>query len=391
MHSSYLIIGGGMTGDAAARGIREVDETGTIAVISADAHPPYNRPPLSKGLWKGQPEEQIWRHTADLGVQLYLKRRAVQLDPAARQLTDDHGDVFTYEKLLLATGGTPLRLPVSGDHIIYFRSYDDYQRLRDLTARGRRFAVIGGGFIGSEIAAALAMNGKSVVMLFPEDGIGARLFPPGVSRFLNDYYRDKSVDVRPGETVVAFDPAGDGGILRTASGAAIEVDGVVAGIGIGPNTDLAKAAGLRVDDGIVVDEYLRTNRPEILAAGDVASFYNPALGTRLRVEHEDNANTMGTVAGRNMAGKAEPYHHLPFFYSDLFDLGYEAVGDLDGRLHTVEDWKEPFREGIIYYLRDGRVRAVLLWNVWEQVEHARGLIAEPGPFAAKDLKGRLPA
>jgi len=390
-HYTYLIIGGGMTADAAVRGVREVDARGTIGLISAEAHPPYNRPPLSKGLWKGQPEEQIWRGTADQGAELHLGRLVTHLDPAGRRVTDDRGDTYTYDRLLLATGGRPRRLPFDGGNIIYFRSYDDYLRLRELAAHLRRFAVIGGGFIGSEIAAALAMTGKSVVMLFPEDGIGARIFPPGLSRFLNDYYRDRGVDVRAGETVVALEPAGAGGVLHTSGGARIAFDGIVAGIGIEPNADLAAAAGLRVEDGIVVDELLRTDRHDIFAAGDVARFANPALGSRLRVEHEDNANTMGMAAGRNMAGGRDPYHHLPFFYSDLFDLGYEAVGEFDSRLQTVEDWKEPFREGVIYYLKAGRVRAVLLWNVWEQVEHARALIAAPGPFTPQDLRGRLPA
>jgi len=149
-------------------------------------------------------------------------------------------------------------------------------------------------------------------------------------------------------------------------------------------------AGLEVENGIVVDELLRTTNPDIYAAGDVANFFNPALGKRLRVEHEDNANTMGREAGRAMAGKASPYHHLPFFYSDLFDLGYEAIGELDPRLETLEDWKEAYREGVVYYLRDARVRGVLLWNVWGQVDAARQLIAEPGPFRAADLKGWLP-
>lgn len=392
MHYTYLVIGGGMTGDAAVRGIRERDEQGTVGLIGADPHPPYNRPPLSKGLWKGQPEEQIWRGTEALGAELHLGRRAVALDPNARTVTDDRGATYTFDKLLLATGGTPRRLPAGGDGIIYFRTYDDYLRLRAYTERGRRFAIIGGGFIGSEIAAALAMNGKTAVMLFPEEGIGARIFPSGLSRFLNDYYREQGVDVRPGETVTGFEPsASGGGVLHTQSGAQFGVGGVVAGLGIVPAADLARSAGLWVENGIVVDEFLRTSRPEIFAAGDVASFHNPALGTRLRVEHEDNANTMGAAAGRNMAGAHEPYHHLPFFYSDLFDLGYEAVGDFDSRLQTVEDWKEPFREGVVYYLKDGRVRAVLLWNVWNQVAHARALIADPGPVQPQDLKGRLPA
>jgi NADPH-dependent 2,4-dienoyl-CoA reductase/sulfur reductase-like enzyme len=168
------------------------------------------------------------------------------------------------------------------------------------------------------------------------------------------------------------------------------VDGVVAGIGIQPNSQLAQEAGLAVDNGIVVDEFLRTSQPDIYAAGDVAAFNDQTLGVRRRVEHEDNANTMGRLAGRAMAGGVTPYQHLPFFYSDLFELGYEAVGDVDARLEMVADWTEPYREGVVYYLQAGRVRGVLLWNVWEQVDAARQLIAEPGPFQPADLKGRLP-
>jgi NADPH-dependent 2,4-dienoyl-CoA reductase/sulfur reductase-like enzyme len=146
---------------------------------------------------------------------------------------------------------------------------------------------------------------------------------------------------------------------------------------------------LAVERGIVVDEFLRTSASDVYAAGDCASFYNPALGKRIRVEHEDNANSMGKVAGRNMAGQAEPYHHLPSFYSDMFALGYEAVGELDSRLETFADWKRPNEEGIIYYLKDRRVRGVLLWNVWGKVDAARDLIAQPGPFTSSTLKGRI--
>jgi NADPH-dependent 2,4-dienoyl-CoA reductase/sulfur reductase-like enzyme len=153
--------------------------------------------------------------------------------------------------------------------------------------------------------------------------------------------------------------------------------------------ELAQAAGLEVGNGIRVDRALRTSRPEIYAAGDVAEFFNPALEKYLRVEHEDNANTMGEMAGRSMAGETVSYDHLPFFYSDLFELGYEAVGEIDSRLETLAEWKEPYREGVVYYLRGGRVRGALLWNVWERVDAARQLIAEAGPFGPDDLKGRL--
>ena len=395
-HYTYLIIGGGMTAAAAVEGIRQADPKGTIGLIGAETHPPYKRPPLSKGLWKGKPLEGIWLQTEGHGVALHLGRTVRALDPRQKQVTDDQGTVYTYDKLLLATGGMPRRLPFGGDRIIYFRTLDDYQQLRALTEQGQRFAVIGGGFIGSEIAAALALSGKDVVLIFPGEGICSHMFPADLAGFLNDFYRQKGVEVLAGEQVVGLEVRDRRAVLtlRGADVSAehrIEADGVVAGIGIEPNVDLARSAGLGIGNGIVVDASLRTSDPDIFAAGDGASFANPSLGTRLRVEHEDNANTMGRMAGQAMAGQSVSYDHLPFFYSDLFELGYEAVGEVDSRLETVADWKEPYREGVVSYLRDGRVRGVLLWNVWEQVDAARSLIAEPGPFRPEDLKGRLPA
>jgi 3-phenylpropionate/trans-cinnamate dioxygenase ferredoxin reductase component len=374
----YLIIGGGMTADAAARAIREADAAATIGIISSDPHPPYNRPPLSKGLWKGESEDKVWRGTETAGVDLRLGRRATAINSQKKTVTDDRGNVVSYDKLLLATGGTPRRLALQTEQIIYYRTYDDYRRLRALANEKLKFLVLGGGFIGSEIAAALRMVGCDVTMLIPEDGIGARVFPADLSRFLVDYYRDQGVDVRTGEGLASLQQSAGKVIVQTTHGKQVPVDVIVAGLGIQPNVDLAEQAGLRVDNGVVVDEMLRTSAPDVFAAGDVANFYNPALGTRLRVEHEDNANAMGAAAGRSMAGTGTPYTHLPFFYSDLFQLGYEAVGELDPRLDVESDWKEPFREGVVYYLKDGRVRGVLLWNTWGQVENARGLIGKVG-------------
>jgi NADPH-dependent 2,4-dienoyl-CoA reductase/sulfur reductase-like enzyme len=237
--------------------------------------------------------------------------------------------------------------------------------------------------------AGLAMNGKKVTMLFPGSGIGGRLFPRELSVFLNGFYRQKGVELLAGESATGLEKRGSQVAVRTNSGQEIVVDGVVAGLGIEPNVELAQTAGLRVEDGIVVDEYLQTSHPDIYAAGDIAAFYNPALRRRLRVEHEDNANTTGRLAGKNMAAIPQRYEHLPFFYSDLFELGYEAVGELDARLPSVADWKEPFREGVIYYHHDGHVRGVLLWNVWGQVEAARELISGQKQFPLEQLNQQL--
>lgn len=389
-HYTYLIVGAGMAADAAVKGIRELDGNGSIGIIGEEPHPPYARPPLSKKLWQGKPLDSIWRGTENLGVTILTGVRAVALDAAKREVRDDRGAVHSYDRLLIATGGSPRRLPFGGEDIIYFRTLDDYRRLRALSDAEGRFVVIGGGFIGSEIAASLAQNGREVTMLFPEAGIGSRVFPADLAAFLTGFYHEKGVEVCSGETVAGLRREGKRLVVVTGSGREITADGVVAGLGIVLNTELAAQAGLPLDNGIAVDEFLRAGAPEIFAAGDIASFHNPALGTRIRVEHEDNALTMGRQAGRNMAGAGEPYHHLPFFYSDLFELGYEAVGELDSRFETVEDWQEPYRKGVVYYLREGRVRGVLLWNVWDQVEAARRLIAEPGPIGPDGLRRRLP-
>jgi 3-phenylpropionate/trans-cinnamate dioxygenase ferredoxin reductase component len=371
-----------MTGDAAARGIRDLDGDGSIGLVGAEPHPPYARPPLSKALWQGKEEEMVWRGTPDLGVELVLSRRIVELDLDRRRAVDDRGEVYGYERLLLATGGRPRQLPGGGD-VVYYRTLDDYRRVRASVKEGARFVVIGGGFIGSEMAAALSWSGCAVTMVFPEEGIGARVFPAALSAHVNDYYRQRGVEVLPGELVEAI----DGTVVRLGSGRTIDADGIVAGLGIVPATELAEAAGLPVDDGIVVDELGRVGgRDDVYAAGDVARFPAAALGRLVRVEHEDQANSHGRAVGANMAGAGRPYTSLPFFYSDLFELGYEAVGEVDSRLATVEHWLEPNRKGVVCYVdSEQRPRGFLLWDVWGKVDDARALIEQAKPVDGERL------
>ena len=379
LHYNYLIVGGGMTAAAAAAGIREIDRTGTIGLVGSEPHPPYDRPSLSKALWKGDPLDTIWRNVDGQGVCSHLGRTVRSLDPDDRRVVDDQGTSYIYDKLLLATGCTPRRLPFAESEIIYFRTVDDWQRLHAMASNRKRIAILGGGFIGSELAASLASNNVQVVMIFPGEGIGSRTYPPELTAFLNGVYREKGVEVLAGSTVTGCELRDQKPVLTVRhdpSGAKreVQVDGVVAGIGVQPNVELAEAAGLKVDDGIRVDASLRTSDPRIYAAGDVASFYDSSLSEWRRVEHADNATTMGGYVGVAMAGRTVVYDHAPFFYSDFFDIGYEAVGHVDSRFEMVTDWTVPNREGVIYYLRDGRVRGALLWNIWGQVDAARRLL-----------------
>ena len=382
MHTSkYLIVGAGMTGDMAAKGIRDHDPDGSITLIGADPHPPYKRPLLTKGLWKGAPEEKLWREPAE-GVELVTARRIVSLDLAAGTATDDAGEEYSWEKLLLATGARPRQIP-GAEGVIWYRTLDDYRGLRKTAPEGGHVAVIGGGIIGSEIAAGLVANGYRVTMLFPEPGIGHRLFPADLSASVTDYYREKGVEVLAGEMV----SSASGDRVETGSGQTVEADAVVAGLGVIPDTELAEAAGLEVEDGIVVDEYGRVSGHEnVFAAGDVARFPVRALGISMRIEHEDHANTHGRLVGANMAGAETPYDHLPFFYSDLFDLGYEAVGEVDARLQTLAEWVEPNRRGVVCYLDDERrPRGFLLWGIFGRVDAATELIRAREPVDADAL------
>ena len=377
----YAIVGGGQSADAAAKGIRSVDEDGRIVLIGEEPHHPYERPPLSKGLWMGdEGEEDVDLGTRDENVELRLGRRVTAVDGDAKTLTDSQGEVLGYDKLLLATGGTPRSLPglSASERVLAYRTLDDYHQARALAGGGARVVVIGGGFIGAEMAAGLRTSGAQVTMVFPEPHVGAGRFPESLAGALDRDYQERGVELYRGRTVSQARSGAQGVELALDDGTELNADLVVVGIGTEPNVTLARELGLEVDGGIHVDRTLRTSLPDVYACGDAMAFPHAALGRRVRVEHEDNATASGYHAGRAMAGVEEPYDHIPFFFSDLFDNGYEAVGDLGGELQAVEDWREPAdgpeRKGIVYYHDGRRLRGVLLWNTFGKVDAARELL-----------------
>ncbi len=394
---TYVIVGGGLAGASAVEGIRERDKNGGILLIGSENHLPYDRPPLSKKLWFGKKRvEEIFLHDQKFydqnGVTLAPGVTVTTIDPKQKVVATSGGKQYHYQKLLLATGGVPRTLPIPGgdlEGVCYYRYLDDYLRLRKESTEGKSAVVIGGGFIGSEIAAALAANKINVTMIFPDQYLVSRIFPESLGRALTAFYLARGIKVLADEKPSSFSKEGNWFTTYTLSGKKIGSDLVIVGIGIAPNLDLPRRAGLQTANGIIVDEYLQASLPDIYAAGDIAFFPYPALGKQMRVEHWDNALNQGKWAGRNMAGGREPYTYMPYFFSDLFEFGYEAVGEVDARLETFADWQKENDTGVIYYLRDNKVRGAMMCNVWEKVETARKLILKGEKVTKKSLRGLI--
>ncbi len=369
MHHDYdfLIVGGGMVADSAAKGIREQGAGGSIGIVGEEPTPPFPRPALSKKLWT-DPDFTIEKASlgteSETGAVLHLESQVVAVDADAHTVTTAAGDTFGYGRLLVATGGHPRRIDGldPGERVLYFRSLRDYQRLRALAVDKPEVVVVGGGYIGSEIAAALVQHECSVTMVHPDDVLAEKKFPAGLARDFESLFEQAGVRVVGGLKVESGHQDGDRVELALSDGSTVSADVVVVGLGIEPAGSVVDGSATRSEDGgIVVDERLATSAPDVYAAGDVAQYPDRILG-RTRVEHVDNADSMGAAAGRILAGSDETYDHTPMFYSDVLGHGYEAVGTLDSSLETVVDEIEGGGT-VVYYLDDTAVRGVLLWDV----------------------------
>ncbi|TXK34329.1 NAD(P)/FAD-dependent oxidoreductase [Nonomuraea sp. C10] len=375
---TYVIAGGGLAAAKAAEALREQGYDGRLVLAGAEPHLPYERPPLSKSYLQGKSErDKIFVHDAawyaEQQVEVLTGTSVTAVDRAAHQVTLSDGARLDYAKLLLATGATPRRLP--GD-ALYLRSVDDSERIRDVLARASRVVIIGAGWIGLEVAAAARAAGVEVTLLESDGAPLLRVLGPRLGAAFADLHRDHGVDLRLGVKVEEI-----AGGVRLADGTRVEADAVIAGIGVEPDTRLAVAAGLKVDDGVVVDASLRTSDPDVFAAGDVARAYHPLLGTHIRVEHWANALNQPAIAAAAMLDKEASYDRLPYFYTDQYDLGMEYTGYVrPGEADDVVIRGDlDSREYIAFWLAEGRVVAGMNVNVWDVTDDIKTLIRAAAP------------
>lgn len=382
-HSKYLIIGGGIAADAAARGIRSLDADGSITLVTADDRAPYARPALSKALWNGASEADIDLGTKDLGITLHTGTRIRWIDTRAHLAFDHAGAAYRYDRVLLATGAAPRRDPSWDADVPTLRSYEDYRTIRLAADAGCTFAVIGGGFLGSELTAALRMNGNDVTWVFPQATPLGAMLPHDLGQTVRSIFASKGVRIRSGVRVSNVTTHPDGYLVQMGDGSYLQANAVVSAIGAEPQTGIAQVSGITCDNGVLVDEHMETDQEDVFAAGDIARFYAPSLNRWVRIEHEDAARTTGYHAGRAMAGSRDAYDHLPLFYSDLFDVGYEGVGLVNaGLLRAEPHWDRTYVEGQIDYLEHGILRGVLAWNAWGRMDTARARIHAGAAVAA---------
>ncbi|MEA2271107.1 MAG: 3-phenylpropionate/trans-cinnamate dioxygenase ferredoxin reductase component [Solirubrobacteraceae bacterium] len=381
---TFVVAGAGMAGGKAAETLREEGFEGRVVLVGAEDERPYERPPLSKDYLRGEVgREKVYLREPgfydDNRIELRLGRTATGLDPSRRELTLDDGERLGYDALLIATGAEPQRLPIPGadlDGVLYLRTVGDSDALRERLDRGGAMVVVGAGWIGAEVAASARQRGLEVTVLDPLTVPLERVLGREMGAVYRDIHSDHGVRMLMGTGVEAIEGATSAERVRTSDGREIDCDVVVVGVGVLPRTDLAGQAGLAVEDGIVVDEHLRTDAPGVFAAGDVASAMHPFYGERIRVEHWANALEQGPAAARNMLGRSAAYDRLPYFFSDQYEVGMEYCGFARTWDRVVVRGDPASREFIAFWLVGDRVVAGMNVNVWDVTDHIQRLIRE---------------
>ena len=369
--AKIVILGGGMVAGYAAKQFVELGlPKGELAILSADNAVPYERPPLSKGFLAGKDTEDAIKINADdfykkQGIELRLNCEVASLDLKRKRLVLKGGDEFGFEKLIIATGARPQTLNIPGStlhNLFYLRSMSDSKTIRRAAEKAKHALVIGGGFIGMEVAAVLAQKGIGVTMVLNDDRVFKRLFSPEMSSFFETYYAAQGVRLIKSTSVTEF--RGDR-VVRSAllgDGQSIECDLVVAGIGVTPAIEVGKNSGLDIDDGITVNEYLQSSHPDVFAAGDVANYQDVLFGKRRRVEHWDNAVSQGQYCAKSLMGDKAPFRHVPYFFSDVFDLSYEYWGDSSGAEQVVHRGDLSSNSFSVWWVHEQRLVAAFAMN-----------------------------
>jgi 3-phenylpropionate/trans-cinnamate dioxygenase ferredoxin reductase subunit len=379
---THVIVGGGLAGAKAAEALRTEGCDGRIVLFAEEPELPYERPPLSKDYLRGEsPREKARVHPeafyADHDIELRIGTAVTGIDPAAGEIVLSHGERLHYDRLLLATGAHPRRLDVPGaelDGVLTLRNLVDADALRARLPFVSQLVVIGAGWIGAEVAASARQIGCAVTVVERADVPLQHVLGPEIGGVYADIHRGHGVELLTGAALKGFD--GDSRVERVQldDGRAIDCELVVVGVGVTPRTELAEAAGLAIDNGILVDETLQTSVPGIFAAGDVANVAHPFYGSRLRVEHWASALHQPEVAARAMLDKPAVWDRLPYFFSDQYDVGMEYAGFASGHDDVVVRGDREARELIAFWLRDGRVAAGMNVNVWDVSEDIQALI-----------------
>jgi 3-phenylpropionate/trans-cinnamate dioxygenase ferredoxin reductase component len=393
---SLVIVGGGMAGAVAAQTLREEGFDGKITLLGQELHAPYERPPLSKDYLQGKADrDSIFVHPepwyAEHAVDLSLGTTVTSLDPASRTITTAAGTQLSYDKLLIATGSKPRRLDVPGadlDGVYYLRNVEDSERLKIEFAQAERVVIVGAGWIGLETAAAARAAGLDVTLLVSGDMPLEHVLGPEVSPIFDKLHRSNGVDLRYRTTAVALTGrhgAVTGVIL--SDGSRIDADMIIVGVGAVPRTELAADAGLKIDNGIIVDEHLRTSDPDIFAAGDIAHAYNARLGRHIRGEHWAHARRQGVIAAKAMLGQDALDARPSYFFTDQYDLSMEYTGDIGpaGYDRVVSRRHADSRQVIVFWLYEQRIQAGMNINIWDVADDIERLILSARTINAADL------